>query len=170
VDTIRALAKELPNLLLAVSSMFAGAAEGWIRFTPEFHVGGTFDCLTPEQRDILFIPSTNDANEGLLGSFRVHIRYHPNSTAHSFSNQTRTERNNTESFIKKVCDAAVEKFVMREVRKDGKSGVRAKFRKAWAALQREKAEKGLARRKRRQQRRKQRPSNLRRQTWSSTSP
>jgi hypothetical protein len=35
---------------------------------------------------------------------------------------------------------------MREVRKDGASGRRAKFRRAWAALQREKAEKATKRR------------------------
>lgn len=74
------------------------------------------------------------------------MKYHPNSTAHSFSNQTRVENNNTEAFIKKCCDDAVETFVMREVRKDGSSGRRAKFRRAWAALQREKAEKGLRKR------------------------
>jgi hydroxylamine reductase (hybrid-cluster protein) len=56
------------------------------------------------------------------------------------------ERNNTEAFIKKICDAAFEKFVMREVWKDGASGARAKFRKAWMTLQCEKAEKGLKRR------------------------
>ncbi|KAJ7436598.1 hypothetical protein FB451DRAFT_1453881 [Mycena latifolia] len=143
---IRQLLPDLPNIFLVISHMFSGCAEGWIHFTPEFHVGGTFDLLTPEQRAILFIPSTNDCSEGMLGSYRVHMRYHPNSTAHSFSNQTRTERNNTEAFIKKVCDAAVQQFVMREVRKDGASGVQAKFRRAWAALQREKAENALKRR------------------------
>lgn len=146
IDTIRQLRPEYPNLLLAISAMFSGCKDGWIQFTPEFHVGGTFDSLTPEQRAILFIPSTNDHNEGMLGSFRVHMRYHPNSTARSFSNQTRAERNNTEAFIKKIYSAAVEKFVMREVRKEGASGTRAKFRKAWAALQREKAEKGRQKR------------------------
>ncbi|KAJ7460395.1 hypothetical protein B0H11DRAFT_2242162 [Mycena galericulata] len=35
---------------------------------------------------------------------------------------------------------------MREVRKDGASGLQAKFRKAWAKLQREKAERGRERR------------------------
>jgi hypothetical protein len=49
-------------------------------------------------------------------------------------------------FIKKIYSAAVEKFVMQEVRKEGASGTRAKFRKAWAALQREKAEKGRQKR------------------------
>ncbi|KAJ7456357.1 hypothetical protein B0H11DRAFT_2244041 [Mycena galericulata] len=145
---------ELPNLLLITSNLFAGCAEGWIQFTPEFHVGGTFDQLTPEQRAILFIPSTNDCNEGMLGSYRVHMRYHPNSTAHSFSNQTRAERNNTEAFIKKFCDDAVQRFVMREVRRDGANGARAKFRKAFLTLQREKAEKALKRRKKTETRKK----------------
>ncbi|KAJ7681007.1 hypothetical protein DFH06DRAFT_1078008 [Mycena polygramma] len=144
--SIRLIFRDLPNPFLHISRMFAGCAVGWIQFTPEFVVGGTFDRLTPWQLAVLFILATNDCSEGMLGSFRVHMRYHPNSTAHSFSNQTRVERNNTEAFIKKCCDAAVEKYVMREVRKDGKSGRRAKFRRAWAALQREKAEKARERR------------------------
>ncbi|KAJ7328722.1 hypothetical protein DFH08DRAFT_815497 [Mycena albidolilacea] len=143
INTIWQLALKMSNLLLTISAMFSGAADRWVHFTPEFHVDGTFDRLTLEQRAILFILSTNDCNEGLLGSYRVHMCYHSNSTPQSFSNQTRAEQNNTKAFIKKVCNAAVQKFVMREVRKDGKSGAWAKFRKAWAALQREKAEKGL---------------------------
>ncbi|KAJ7083569.1 hypothetical protein C8R44DRAFT_753426 [Mycena epipterygia] len=133
LPSIRQLLRELPNVFLMISNMFSG-------------FGGTFDCLTPEQRAILFIPSTNNANEGMLGSYRVHMRYHPNSTARSFCNQTRTERNNMEAFIKKICDNAVLKWVIREVRKDGASTTRAKFRKAWANLQWEKAQNALKRR------------------------
>ncbi|KAJ7429344.1 hypothetical protein B0H11DRAFT_1768396 [Mycena galericulata] len=146
LPSILLIFRDLPNPLLIISRMFAGCAAGWIQFTPEFVVGGTFDRLTPEQLAVLHIPATNDCSEGMLGSFRVHMRYHPNSTAHSFSHQTRTERNNTEAFIKKCCDDAVQKFVMREVRKDGASGRQAKFRRAWAKLQREKAERGRERR------------------------
>ncbi|KAJ7101157.1 hypothetical protein C8R44DRAFT_641506, partial [Mycena epipterygia] len=146
LTSIRQLIRELPNPFLIISAMFAGCKTGWIQFTPEFHIGGTFDSLTPEQRAILFIPATNDSNEGMLGSYRVHMRYHPNSTARSFSNQARTERNNTEAFIKKCCDNAVQEWVMREVRKEGASGTKAKFRKVWAGLQREKAEAALKRR------------------------
>lgn len=146
LDAIDQLRSDLPNLFLTISCMFGGCEAGWIHFTPEFHVGGTFDRLTPEQRAILHIPTTNDRNEGMLGSFTTHLQYHPNSTAHSFSNQTRTERNNTEAFIKKCCDDVVEKYVMREVRKDGASGKRAKFRRALVTLQREKAQKALKRR------------------------
>ncbi|KAJ7167103.1 hypothetical protein C8R46DRAFT_1219483 [Mycena filopes] len=146
IRSIREIAGDLPNLWTVVSAMFSGCATGWIRFTPESHVGGTFDKLTPEQLAILHIPANSDCNEGSLGTFRVHMRYHPNSTALSFSNQTRTERNNTEAFIRKHCGEAMKTYVMREVRKDGKKQLRAKFRKAYAGLQREKAEKALARR------------------------
>jgi hypothetical protein len=88
IDTIQQLALNLSNLLLTISAMFSGAADGWVHFTPEFHVDSTFDRLTPEQHAILFIPSTNDCNEGLLGSYRVHMRYHSNSMLQSFSNET----------------------------------------------------------------------------------
>jgi hypothetical protein len=113
------------TLLQEISSMFSGTETGWNQFTPEFHIDGTFDRLTPEQCATVFIPSTNDC---MLGIYRVHMHHHPSSTANSFSNQTWAERNNTEAFIKKFCNAVVEKCVMREVRKDSASGRRAKFR------------------------------------------
>jgi hypothetical protein len=127
--------------------MFSGCETGWIQFTPEFHVGSTFDRLTPPQCSLPpLIPATNNRNEGTLGSYRQHMKHHPNSTAQSFSNQIRWERNGTQAFIRKFCDDAVLKFVMRKARKDGASGRRAMFRRAWVNLQREKAETAVARR------------------------
>ncbi|KAJ7744967.1 hypothetical protein DFH07DRAFT_749136, partial [Mycena maculata] len=73
LDAILELQPDLPNLFLIISRMFSGAETGWIIFTPEFHVGGTFDKLTPKQRAVLFIPATNDCSEGMLGSLRVHM-------------------------------------------------------------------------------------------------
>ncbi|KAJ7201493.1 hypothetical protein B0H12DRAFT_977636, partial [Mycena haematopus] len=99
IPSILLLRAELPDLSATISAMFRGAAEGWVHFTPEFHVGGTFDQLTDKERARIFIPAHNDHNEGMLGSFRVHTRYHPNSIPSSFSNQTRAERNNTERFM-----------------------------------------------------------------------
>ncbi|KAF7372118.1 hypothetical protein MVEN_00070600 [Mycena venus] len=126
VDQLR---PRLPHLFLVISTMFSGCETGWIQFTPEFHVGGTFDRLTPLQRSLLLlIPATNDRNEGMLGSYWQHMKHHPNSTAQSFSNQIRWERNDTQAFIRKFCDDAILKFVMREIRKDGASGQRAMFR------------------------------------------
>ncbi|KAJ7729867.1 hypothetical protein DFH07DRAFT_969386 [Mycena maculata] len=117
LHSIRQLQPELPNLSHMISRMFSGAETGWIIFTPEFHVGGTFDSLTPEQLAVLHIPSTNDCSEGMLGTFRVHMRYHPNSTAHSFKNQThkllekfvKREREKAEKGVKTRVAAALKK-------------------------------------------------------------
>jgi hypothetical protein len=95
---------------------------------PEFVVDGPFDQLTLEDKARIFILATNNHNESMLGSYRVHMRYHPNSTALSFSNQARAERNNTEAFIQKHGSSkAIAQFIMRKVRRDGASGRAAKF-------------------------------------------
>ncbi|KAJ6462958.1 hypothetical protein C8R45DRAFT_1177843, partial [Mycena sanguinolenta] len=147
IPSIMLLRSELPDLPAMISAMFRDAAEGWVHFTPEFHVGGTFDQLTDEERARIHIPADNDHNEGMLGSYRVHMRYHPNATPNSFSNQTRAERNNTEMFVEKHGNSAeLARFVMCEVRREGASGCAAKFRREFLALQREKARKALRRR------------------------
>ncbi|CAA7269363.1 unnamed protein product [Cyclocybe aegerita] len=128
VVAIRVLASELLDLELMISAMFSGSADGWRQFTQEFTPGGSFDKLTPEQRSRMFILATNDANEGALGSWRVHARFHPNGTANGFSNKARVERNKTELFIEKVCTDEDQLYVMRQVRSDGAAGETAKFR------------------------------------------
>jgi hypothetical protein len=127
VMAIQVMALELPDLEAAISDIFLGAADGWRQFTQEFTPGGPFDLLTDEQRSRLFIPATNDANEGALGSWRVWRRYHPSSTATSFSNKTRLERNSTECFIEKHCNEEDQIYVMRAVRVQGSSGENARF-------------------------------------------
>ena len=136
VMAIRVLASELPDLKNAISDIFSGCASGWRHFTEEFEPGGSFDSLTPEQRSRIFIPATNDANEGGLGSWRVWLRYHPNSTAASFSNKARLERNNTERFIEKHCNDDDQRHVMRVVRTEGASGENARFKKHLLEAQR----------------------------------
>jgi hypothetical protein len=136
VMAIQVMALELPDLEAAISDIFLGAADGWRQFTQEFTPGGPFDSLSAEQRSRLFIPATNDANEGALGSWRVWRRYHPSSTASSFSNKTRLERNNTEAFIQKLCNEEDQHYVMRTVRVQGASGENALFRAHLVDMQR----------------------------------
>jgi hypothetical protein len=88
----QALAPQLPDLTRMISAMFSGAGVTWIRFTPEFAIGGPIDLIPRTIPPKLYIPSTNDHNEGPLGSYRVHIRYHPNSTPESFSALERYRR------------------------------------------------------------------------------
>ena len=128
VMSIQILASELPDLELMISSMFSGCMDGWYQFTKEFLLDGPIDQLTNEQRSRMFIPATNDASEGALGSWRVNARFHPNGSASGFSNKTRVERNNTEMFIEKHCEQEDQRYVMRQIRIQGTSGANAKFR------------------------------------------
>ncbi|KAK7000776.1 hypothetical protein R3P38DRAFT_2357687, partial [Favolaschia claudopus] len=138
------LAPDLPDLSRMISAMFNGSAVTWVRFTPEFQIGGTIDSIPPDEFQIggtidsippeilakLYVPSTNDHNEGPLGSARVHIRYHPNSNPASFSALERYRRNNTEAFADKYITVEDLLHVMREVRKEDANGENAAFRKA----------------------------------------
>jgi hypothetical protein len=129
LESLRQLAPELPALNQCISAMFSGAAKGWVQFTKEFAVGGTFDQLSPQQRATLFIPATNDANEGALGSLRIHIRSNPSSNAYTFSDKARYERNNTEAFIEKCCSDADHKYARILVRQDEKNKKKSMFNK-----------------------------------------
>jgi len=88
--SIQILTTELVDLKVMISDIFGGA-DGWRQFTQEFVPDGPFDALTLEQWSWIFIPATNDANEGTLGSWRVWCRYHPTCTATSLSNKTHAE-------------------------------------------------------------------------------
>ncbi|KAF8803000.1 hypothetical protein BYT27DRAFT_7244470 [Phlegmacium glaucopus] len=161
VMSIQILASELPDLELMISSMFSGCVDGWYQFTQEFVPGGPIDQLTSEQRSQMFIPATNDANEGALGSWRVHARFHPNGTASGFSNKTRVERNNTEMFIDKLCEQDDQRYVMRQVRIEGASGANAKFREHLLKSQQARA---LATRKKQQDAEKKKREEIARLT------
>ena len=98
--------------------MFSGAANGWDIFTAEFAIGGLIDSLTPAQLQLLFIPATNDANEGGLGSWHIHLCYNPNSMTATFSTKACLERNDTENFILTQMTDDDHQHVMHLVRKE----------------------------------------------------
>jgi hypothetical protein len=124
------LAPDLPDLPRMISAMFSGAADTWVRFTPEFAEGGPINLIPAEIRSKLYVPSTNDHKEGGLSSWRVHIRYHPNSTPQSFSAMERYRRNDTEAFAAKYITPEDLLHIMRQIRLEEGNGERAAFRKA----------------------------------------
>ncbi|KAL1664394.1 hypothetical protein GGF50DRAFT_54962 [Schizophyllum commune] len=123
-----------------IAAMFRGAAKGWRKFTSEFAPGGPIDQLTPYQRSVLFIPATNDHNEGILGSLRIFLRRNPCSTTATFNALERMRRNNTESFITKVSTPPLETWVMREGRAVGVKQDSAVFNQLVASDYRAKAD------------------------------
>jgi hypothetical protein len=98
---------DLPYLEELLVAFFTGANETWTRFTSEFAPGGLIDGATTEERDLAWMPATNDENEGALGSFRKLIRQQPQLTMQGYNGLAMFFRNNTQLFME-------EKFTMDE--------------------------------------------------------
>ena len=69
VKKILDLIPTLPHFQNLLIAFFKGAAETWEHFLSEFAPGGLIGEATAEERELAWMPATNDENEGLLGSF-----------------------------------------------------------------------------------------------------
>ena len=119
----------LPYLKELLVTFFTGADETWTRFTSEFAPNGLIDGATTEERDLAWMPSTNDENEGALGSFRKLIRQQPQLTMQAYNGLTMFFRNNTQLFMEvKFTTEEDHKFLHKLARETG-SGEQA-WRKA----------------------------------------
>jgi hypothetical protein len=101
MTAIQELVPKLPHLKELLIVFFKGALETWKRFTSEFAPGGLIDETTSEEKELAWMPPTNDVNEGALGSFRVLLRRQPQLSLLQFNAQTMYMRNDTEAFMKK---------------------------------------------------------------------
>ena len=90
---------DLPYLKELLVAFFTGADETWTRFTSEFSPGGLIDTATTEERDLAWMPATNDENEGALGSFRKLIRQQPQLTIQGYNGLAMFFHNNTQLFM-----------------------------------------------------------------------
>ena len=68
---VQKLLPELPHIKPVMTAFFEGAYDSWKHFTSEFAPGGLIDEATAAEKDLAWMPPTNDMNEGALGSFRV---------------------------------------------------------------------------------------------------
>ncbi len=80
IEKIHDISTSLPHLQDLLVVFFKGAAETWKRFTSEFAPGGLIDEATAEERELAWMPATNDENEGALGSFRRLMQNQPQLT------------------------------------------------------------------------------------------
>ncbi|KAJ7772022.1 hypothetical protein DFH07DRAFT_768130 [Mycena maculata] len=60
---------KLPCLRQMLVQFLEGAKSTWIRFSLEFAPGGLIDGLNDTEKGRIWLPATNDRNEGALGSF-----------------------------------------------------------------------------------------------------
>jgi hypothetical protein len=100
------------------------ALERFEKFTTEFDDGGLIDQSTAAERAAGNMPSTNDANEGLLGMWRRFSRESPSTTIGHFTDQAMFHRNDTQNFMDTHMDTEEDHvFLRQEARRIDESGV-----------------------------------------------
>lgn len=62
------------------------------------------------------MPTTNDANEGALGSYRVAMRRYPSISQHQFNARTCYKRNGTSGYMKKSLNSADRTHLRKQAR------------------------------------------------------
>ncbi|EGO03210.1 hypothetical protein SERLA73DRAFT_69116 [Serpula lacrymans var. lacrymans S7.3] len=70
--------EQLEHLHPITLALFQGTLNKWESFTTEYAPGGTIDQASTEERDAAWMPATNDANKGALGTHieKVYIQEH----------------------------------------------------------------------------------------------
>jgi len=99
MNRIYDLRPTLPHLRDVLVRFFDAALVTWGRFTSEFAPGGVIDEATIVERELAWMPATNDENEGSLGSFRLMMRRLPSLTLLDHNALAMFFRNNTRAFM-----------------------------------------------------------------------
>jgi len=108
--------EKLPYLGNLFVAFCQGALQTWARFTDELSPSGPIASLTSEQYDKAFMPPTNDANEGALGTWRVWTRRFPSLTLHKFNAIAMNRYNRTEEYIEENFTLKQHKWIRAEAR------------------------------------------------------
>ncbi|KAJ7248128.1 hypothetical protein B0H12DRAFT_1000452, partial [Mycena haematopus] len=146
MDAVFKLIPSLPHVKKITLAFFRGALVTFTRFSMEFAPGGLIDTCSATERQAAWMPPTNNANEGGLGSYRVCVRGKPSLTLHQYNALAMFRQNGTQDFMDAVLTAEDHAYIMREARRIDVSGEEAKmrqkivdFRVRTAAMQKEKA-------------------------------
>ena len=125
LDAIQKNKTTLPDLEDAIIAFVQGARETFVdRFSDEFKEGNGINELTETERSKLYFASTNDVNEGGLGSWRRGQERRPAETLHKFNTGFKATQNNTKQFIQhKLTQDADDVYLMRSARRLDASGL-----------------------------------------------
>lgn len=146
---------KLPYLTDLFVAFCHGALQTWVRFTEEFSAGGQLSNLTPEQSQRAFMPPTNDANEGALGTWRVWTRRFPRLTLHRFNALNTNRSNKTEAYMDQNFTAEQHTWARAEARRIDSSKKEEARKAQLVAAAIHEAEKNQATQKRREEKQKQ---------------
>lgn len=101
MDAVRAVAEQygLCHLETILGAFFRGAYEKWITFTEGFEQDSPIAKLSPDQRWMAFLNTTNDCNEGALGMLRIALRRAPNISLFLYNSITMIKQNKVAEFF-----------------------------------------------------------------------
>ncbi|KAJ3831162.1 hypothetical protein F5878DRAFT_667849 [Lentinula raphanica] len=136
-DVIKLIHSELsdmPNFKGLLTEFLNESLACWVRFTAEFAPGGLIDMATEEEKDSAWMPSTNDANEGALGSYRVMLRFKHSLSFLQYNAIMAYSCNNTQAFMDAMLTLDDFSYIMKEARTLDASGVEKKRREDQVAF------------------------------------
>ncbi|KAJ6470311.1 hypothetical protein DFH09DRAFT_954862, partial [Mycena vulgaris] len=98
----------------------------WIRFSSEFAPSGLIDGLNDAEKGRIWLPATNDRNEGALGSFIVYMRGNPTAALATHNGLAMFKRNQTQGFMDMWFSPEDHQYTMRAARNLDASGMERK--------------------------------------------
>ncbi|KAJ7017539.1 hypothetical protein C8F04DRAFT_1017498, partial [Mycena alexandri] len=119
-------AGKLPYLREMFVRFFEGAKSTWIRFSSEFAPGGLIDGLNDAEKGRIWLPATNDRNEGALGSFIVYMGENPTAALATHNGLAMFKRNQTQGFMDMWFSSEDHQYTMRAARDLDASGLERK--------------------------------------------
>ena len=84
----------------------------------EFEEEGLLSRLTEDQKRAAWVPTTNDANEGALGRYRLSVRAAPRVTNEYFNSLNKHYYNNTQDFMDGVLTSFESQSHLRRVARE----------------------------------------------------
>ncbi|KAJ7218685.1 hypothetical protein GGX14DRAFT_356795 [Mycena pura] len=117
---------KLPYLREMFVRFLEGAKSTWIRFSSEFAPGGLIDGLNDAEKGRIWLPATNDRNEGALGSFIVYMRGNPTAALATHNGLAMFKRNQTQGFMDMWFSPEDHQYTMRAARHLDASGMERK--------------------------------------------
>ena len=127
-ETVHKLSPQLPHLQPVLVAFFKGALITFERFTSEFAAGSPIDLASATEKELAWMPPTNDVNEGALGSYRLYIRKKPTTTVQQYNALAMFNFNGTEEWMGKGFTAEDHQWLMGEGRKADNDHSEKKFR------------------------------------------
>ncbi|KAF8183081.1 hypothetical protein K438DRAFT_1767136 [Mycena galopus ATCC 62051] len=144
VDSVHFMSSCLPHLEPILIVFLRATLPAWKHFSTEFSTDGIIHSLMPAEKLLMFIPPTKDANESLLGGWRVRAS-HGNLITGSLRVIAVIHRNVTEAFSDAKLDIEEDAlYIMRSARTEDASSAMQKFRNDLLAFKQRAAEESRA--------------------------